>query len=96
MSLHKCQQNTYTRILFCFFDRTDKLIQATIRAQFSGCTVMTVAHRLNTIVDSDRVLVLDAGCITEFDSPEKLFKEEGTFFKLIVEAGLESDFKLKN
>ena len=48
--------------------------QATIRAAFSECTVLTIAHRLHTIMDSDRILILDAGKCLEFDSPRTLMK----------------------
>lgn len=41
--------------------RTDSLIQRTIREEFKYCTMLIIAHRLNTIIDSDRILVLDAG-----------------------------------
>ena len=48
---------------------TDELIQQTIRTQFAQSTVITIAHRLNTIIDSDRVLVLDRGEVVQFDAP---------------------------
>ncbi|KAK5851307.1 hypothetical protein PBY51_002110 [Eleginops maclovinus] len=51
---------------------TDDLIQSTIRTQFEDCTVFTIAHRLNTIMDYTRVLVLDKGQIAEFDTPANL------------------------
>jgi ABC-type multidrug transport system fused ATPase/permease subunit len=74
--------------------RTDKLIQSTIRAKFSQTTVLTVAHRLNTILDSDRVMLLDSGSILEFDSPSNLYNRDGgKFRKLVEEAGLESEIK---
>jgi ATP-binding cassette subfamily C (CFTR/MRP) protein 1 len=47
-------------------------LQATIRKEFVDCTVLTIAHRLNTIMDSSKVMVLDAGKIVEFDSPAAL------------------------
>jgi ABC-type multidrug transport system fused ATPase/permease subunit len=71
------------------FFRTDKLIQATIRRHFGDCTVLTVAHRLNTILDSDRIMVLEAGNIVEFDTPARLYENTaGAFRKLVDDAGL--------
>jgi ABC-type multidrug transport system fused ATPase/permease subunit len=46
---------------------TDDLIQTMIRTKFSECTVLTIAHRLNTIIDSDRVLIMDKGHVGEYD-----------------------------
>lgn len=66
---------------------TDGLIQRTIRSEFSSCTVLTIAHRLNTIIDCDRVLVLDAGEILEFDSPYNLLKTRGHFYKMCTKTG---------
>ncbi|CAG2247906.1 ABCC1 [Mytilus edulis] len=51
---------------------TDDLIQKTIRTEFSDCTILTIAHRLNTIMDYTRIMVLDAGNISEFDTPSNL------------------------
>lgn len=68
---------------------TDSLIQTTIREEFSNCTVLTIAHRLNTILDSDRVLVLDAGKIAEFDSPKALLSNDSSiFYSLAKDAGI--------
>ncbi|XP_032234169.1 ATP-binding cassette sub-family C member 4 [Nematostella vectensis] len=53
---------------------TDRSIQETIRSKFSGCTVITIAHRLNTILDYDKVLVMEKGQAMEFDSPDELLK----------------------
>lgn len=64
------------------------MIQATIRRQFSECTVLTIAHRLNTIMDSDKVLVMDAGHVAEFDHPFKLLQNvQGTFYKMVEQTG---------
>ncbi|CAL8283935.1 unnamed protein product [Arctogadus glacialis] len=67
---------------------TDDLIQTTIRKEFSHCTVLTIAHRLQSIMDSSRVMVLDAGRIVEFDSPENLLEKQGYFYAMIKDAGI--------
>ncbi|XP_063601958.1 ATP-binding cassette sub-family C member 3-like [Penaeus indicus] len=68
---------------------TDDLIQATIRSQFAHCTVLTIAHRLNTIMDSDRVLVLDQGSVAEFDTPARLLANtHSVFYGMAKDAGL--------
>ncbi|KAB0803714.1 hypothetical protein PPYR_00684 [Photinus pyralis] len=64
---------------------TDALIQKTIRNNFSRCTVITIAHRLHTIMDSDRVLVMDAGCVIEFDHPYTLLQQKNGIFSSMVE-----------
>jgi len=66
---------------------TDALIQKTIRKEFAKATVLTIAHRINTILDSDRVMVLDHGHIAEFDSPQKLQQNPASmFYSLVKEA----------
>lgn len=65
--------------------RTDELIQKTIREKFKYCTVLTIAHRLNTIMDSDRVMVLDDGHIVEFDHPFTLLNCEDSYFSKMVQ-----------
>uniref|UniRef100_A0AAQ6AGQ7 Multidrug resistance-associated protein 4 n=1 Tax=Amphiprion ocellaris TaxID=80972 RepID=A0AAQ6AGQ7_AMPOC len=68
--------------------RTDELIQKTIRDKFRECTVLTIAHRLNTIIDSDRILVLDAGEIHAYDEPYSLLQDpNGTFYKMVQQTG---------
>ncbi|XP_009304647.1 ATP-binding cassette sub-family C member 3 isoform X2 [Danio rerio] len=67
---------------------TDDLIQSTIRTEFQDCTVFTIAHRLNTIMDYTRVLVLDKGQIAEFDTPTNLMNQKGLFFGMAKDAGL--------
>ncbi|XP_029946251.1 multidrug resistance-associated protein 1 [Salarias fasciatus] len=67
---------------------TDNLIQSTIRSQFEDCTVLTIAHRLNTIMDYTRVLVLERGRMAEFDSPSSLLTHRGAFYHMAKDAGL--------
>lgn len=63
--------------------QTDGLIQTTIRKKFAECTVLTIAHRLHTVMDSDKVLVMDAGTVKEFDHPHILLQDKvGTISKL--------------
>uniref|UniRef100_A0A4W6FWX0 Multidrug resistance-associated protein 4 n=1 Tax=Lates calcarifer TaxID=8187 RepID=A0A4W6FWX0_LATCA len=68
--------------------RTDSLIQQTIRDKFQECTVLTIAHRLNTIIDCDRILVLDAGRIREYDEPYVLLQnQDGLFYQMVQQTG---------
>ncbi|XP_067459761.1 ATP-binding cassette sub-family C member 4-like isoform X3 [Thunnus thynnus] len=68
--------------------RTDSLIQQTIRDKFQECTVLTIAHRLNTIIDCDRILVLDAGRIQEYDEPYVLLQnQDGLFYQMVQQTG---------
>jgi ATP-binding cassette subfamily C (CFTR/MRP) protein 1 len=71
---------------------TDELIQKTIRSQFNDCTILTIAHRLNTIMDSDRIILLDKGMIVEFDSPQTLLADRNSIFHgMAKNAGLVND-----
>ena len=63
---------------------TDELIQNTIRTEFADCTVMTIAHRLNTIMDYDRVAVFKEGQLEEIGNPQKLLRTEGSSFKALA------------
>ena len=68
---------------------TDDVIQQTIRSEFKDCTVITIAHRLNTIMDSSRILVLEHGKILEFDKPQNLLKnKQSLFYSMALNAGL--------
>ena len=65
---------------------TDDLIQATIRREFSDCTVLTIAHRLNTIMDSSRIAVLSEGKLAEMDTPSVLMNDANSALKSMAKS----------
>ncbi|XP_070201853.1 multidrug resistance-associated protein 1-like [Littorina saxatilis] len=68
---------------------TDDLIQQTIRTEFKDSTVVTIAHRLNTIMDYDKIMVLDQGEIKEYDAPKKLLENKNSaFYSMAKDANL--------
>uniref|UniRef100_A0A060TAR9 ARAD1D22132p n=1 Tax=Blastobotrys adeninivorans TaxID=409370 RepID=A0A060TAR9_BLAAD len=66
---------------------TDQVLQETIRSEFKDRTILTIAHRLNTILDSDRIVVLDQGQVAEFDSPEVLLNNKDSMFYALAKRG---------
>ncbi|URD84906.1 ABC transporter transmembrane region [Musa troglodytarum] len=70
---------------------TDGIIQETLREEFKDCTILTIAHRIHTVVDSDLILVLSDGKILEYDKPSTLLeREDSSFSKLIKEYSMRS------
>ncbi|NXP80221.1 MRP7 protein, partial [Ramphastos sulfuratus] len=67
--------------------KTDQLLQKTIRQWFADKTILTIAHRLNTILDSDRVLVMQAGRVAELDSPTHLSQKDDSLFQRLLHSG---------
>ncbi|XP_047065452.1 ABC transporter C family member 14-like [Lolium rigidum] len=65
--------------------QTDAAIQKITREQFSSCTIISIAHRIPTVMDCDRVLVLDAGLVKEFDEPSKLIEQPSSLFGAMVQ-----------
>jgi len=68
---------------------TDAMVQAVLRDNFSDRTMITIAHRLGTIIDSDKILVMDAGRVAEFDSPHDLLNRQSIFCELCRKTGAE-------
>ncbi|PRT53727.1 Oligomycin resistance ATP-dependent permease YOR1 [Wickerhamiella sorbophila] len=73
---------------------TDKMIQETISKEFAECTILCIAHRLQTIINYDKVIVMDAGQAKEMGSPKKLFRDSmSTFHQMCVDSNItEADF----
>ena len=66
--------------------KTEALLQKSLKEGMKDCTVITIAHRIKTIINYDKILVLDKGKIIEFDSPGNLLNQKGLFYKLYQES----------
>jgi ATP-binding cassette subfamily C (CFTR/MRP) protein 1 len=64
---------------------TDGVIQETIRREFKECTILTIAHRIKTVLDYDRILVLDGGRVVELGAPGELLKKPNSVFRGLAE-----------
>eukprot|EP00912_Choanoflagellata_sp_UC4_P001316 UC4_evm2s808 len=65
---------------------TDAKLQSLVRERFDNMTIITIAHRLNTVIDYDQILVLDKGEVVEFDTPSTLLDTQDGYFKKMVDA----------
>ena len=87
-----------SHILICFFEilaldeatasidsETDALLQRAIRTMFEHCTVLTIAHRLHTIMDSSHIMLFDQGTLKEFAPPEELLADDKSHFSQLIE-----------
>jgi ATP-binding cassette subfamily C (CFTR/MRP) protein 4 len=75
--------------------RTDKLLQAAVKKSFPDATIISVAHRLDTIIDNDLILVLGGGEVLEFGSPAALISLDGHFSRMIDDTGREMSVQLR-
>lgn len=71
--------------------QTDALIQKVIRESFAGTTVITIAHRLDTIADYDKILVMRKGKVAEEGSPFELIEKKGLFYRMVQHVGKNAD-----
>lgn len=69
-------------------NKTDEVLQSTIKQKFYECTVLTIAHRLHTVMDSDKILVMDEGRAVEFGHPFELLQRSGILYQLVQKTGL--------
>ena len=73
------------------------MVQKVLRTNFTERTIMTIAHRLDTIIDSDRILAMDKGIVAEFDSPKTLLANSKSIFsELCRNAGPDEYQRLYN
>eukprot|EP00172_Hildenbrandia_rubra_P002489 Plantae.Rhodophyta-Hildenbrandia_rubra.ctg3354.p1 GENE.Plantae.Rhodophyta-Hildenbrandia_rubra.ctg3354~~Plantae.Rhodophyta-Hildenbrandia_rubra.ctg3354.p1 ORF type:complete len:796 (-),score=88.03 Plantae.Rhodophyta-Hildenbrandia_rubra.ctg3354:912-3002(-) len=77
-------------------NKTDAVIQQAVRKHLKDRTVITIAHRLDTIVDSDRILVMERGVAVELDTPKNLLAKRGYFTKMVEETGEIESAELRN
>ncbi|KAG5555060.1 hypothetical protein RHGRI_012555 [Rhododendron griersonianum] len=71
--------------------QTDAVVQRIIREDFAACTIISIAHRIPTVMDCDRVLVMDAGRVKEFDAPSRLLERPSLFGALVQEYASRSE-----
>jgi ATP-binding cassette, subfamily C (CFTR/MRP), member 4 len=74
---------------------SDKFIQNILRTKFVGSTILTIAHRLETIIDFDQIVVLDAGKVVESGTPDELLQKDGVFSNLVDASGPEASAALR-
>lgn len=77
-------------------NRTDKLLQAAVNKSFAGATIISVAHRLETVIENDLILVLGGGEILEYGTPSELISLDGHFSSMINDTGVEMAKELKH
>lgn len=70
---------------------TELIVQQIIREKFANCTVLTIAHRLHTVMDCDKILVIDDGMVAEFDSPQRLMQNPNGAFKRMTDHNLDDE-----
>ncbi|KAI9150839.1 ATP-dependent bile acid permease [Paramyrothecium foliicola] len=73
---------------------TDSLVQQSIRSSFTDTTLIVIAHRLNTIADFDKVIVLENGSVTEQGTPRELLRKRGSFYEMYTKSGRIVEFSL--